>query len=83
VARYLIVNADVREIILGNWPQRFEPGELGDEVPLGEEGLGLDSVEIVEVVLACEERCGRVATEELFAGSPLTISLLVDHLAEA
>ena len=81
MARYLIVNADVREIILGNWPQRFEPDELGDDVPLGEEGLGLDSVELVEVVLACEERCGRLATEELFARPPLTISLLVDHFA--
>ena len=68
----------VRTIITTTWPHRFEPSELRDDVSLGEGGLGLDSVEIVEVILACEEECGRSATEGLFAVLPLTIKLLAD-----
>lgn len=71
----------IRQIILTAWPQRFADGELTDDVSLGEEGLGLDSVEVVEVVMACEELFGRVATPTLFETAPLTIERMADHFA--
>lgn len=73
--------ASVREVIQGAWPHRFADGELRDDVSLGEEGLGLDSVEVVEVVTACEDRFGRAATPALFETIPLTIDLVADHFA--
>lgn len=54
--------------------------ELRDETPLGEDGLGLDSVDIVEILLVCEERHG-VAIDGLLEGPPLTFGRLVDHFA--
>jgi acyl carrier protein len=71
--------ANVRQIITSTWPHRFDPADLLDDASLGEDGLGLDSVEVVEVLLACEEVFGRQATEELFASGPLTMALLADH----
>jgi acyl carrier protein len=68
----------IRTVITTTWPHRFDPSELCDEVSLGEGGLGLDSVEIVEVILACEEECGRSATEGPFAVLPLTIKRIAD-----
>jgi acyl carrier protein len=73
------MTASIRGLIAARWPHRFDPGELGDNVSLGEDGLGLDSVEIVEVITACEEYCGRLATEELFAVVPLTIERMADY----
>jgi acyl carrier protein len=69
----------VRDILVSAWPHRFDPGQLRDEVPLGEDGLGLDSVEIVEIVVACEEFFEVPATEALFETTPLTIGRVVDY----
>jgi acyl carrier protein len=73
----------VREIIEATWPQRFAPGQVRDDTPLGEDGLGLDSVEVVEVILACEEQAGRRATEALFAALPLTPGRIARHFASS
>lgn len=75
------IAASIREIIVSSWPHRFEYGELRDDLSLGDDGLGLDSVEVVEVLLACEDRCGRPATEELFAIVPLTIDRVANYFA--
>lgn len=75
------IGAAVSQIIATAWPQRFEPAALGEDVPLGEEGLGLDSVEVVEVILACEERFGRRSTDELFAVAPLTVGRIAEFFA--
>ena len=77
------VAASIRGIIATSWPHRFPPGELRDDVSLGEGGLGLDSIEIVELLLACEDHCGRPVTEELFAVLPLTIALAARYFADA
>ena len=69
----------IRDILLEQWPGRFSAGALGEEVPLGQEGLGLDSIEVVELVLACETRAAREATEELFRDGQLTIGSLVAY----
>jgi acyl carrier protein len=66
-------SATIREILLTSWPWRFAPEQLHDEVPLGGEGLGLDSIDIAELLLACEERTGRALTSAVFSELPLTI----------
>src|SRR3954453_3106428 len=69
----------VPDLVLEHWPGRVDANQLGEHVPLGEDGLGLDSIELVEVVLACEELAGREATDELIRDGPLTIRRLVSH----
>jgi hypothetical protein len=66
------------------------PGRFGDDLPpehasLGKGGLDLDSIEIAELVIECEERAGLPgsrATQLLEAG-PVTVGRLLDHLAPA
>lgn len=75
--------AVVRDTLAALWPGRFEDGELTDDVSLGDAGLGLDSVEIVELVLTCGDRLGIPGydADDLLARDPVTLGLLVDHLA--
>jgi acyl carrier protein len=73
------IAAVVRRVIEVSWPGRFSADDLGDDVPLDETGLGLDSVEVIEVLFASEHECGVQASEELFT-VPLTIGRIADHL---
>lgn len=74
----------VRDTVATLWPRRFEPEHLTDDAPL--DGLGLDSIDVVELLLACEDRLGVTTSssrrEALFA-APVTLQRLVDHLAAA
>jgi acyl carrier protein len=74
--------AAVRGLILTRWPGRFGRDRLADDVSLGGDGLGLDSIEIVELLLDCEEQLGSDAgeTETLLESGPVTIGRLIDHL---
>jgi acyl carrier protein len=65
----------IREIVRGRTFVR----ELDDDVTLGEEGLGLDSIAIAEVLLACEERFG-VSMAVLLDGQSITIARIATHL---
>jgi acyl carrier protein len=69
----------VRQIITERWPQRFAPDQLDEDRVLGADGLGLDSIEIAEVVLACEDLGGPQASPELFEAGPLTIGKLAEY----
>jgi acyl carrier protein len=69
----------VRQIIMARWPHRFAPDELQEQSLLGDKGLGLDSIELAEVVLACEDLGCQRASAELFATEPLTIGRVAEH----
>lgn len=69
----------VSQIIAERWPQRFAPDQFDAERVLGADGLGLDSIEIAEVVLACEDLGGPQARPELFEAGPLTIGKLAEY----
>lgn len=72
---------EIGSIILTIWPGRFEAGSLQPEVILGEGGLGLDSVEIAELLIACEDQLGARIEEDLLEFQPLTISALAVRCA--
>lgn len=75
----------VRDVIGGLWPGRFDESQLAEHVSLGDEGLGLDSIEIVELVLECGERMGILGydADQLLDAGPVTLGHLIDHLAVA
>jgi acyl carrier protein len=56
--------------------------ELRPGLPLGADGVGLDSIALVEVLLECEETFGIVIAAEVLAGAPLTVGSLIEQLQE-
>ena len=62
--------------------REFAPGidsaeALPDDLGLAEGGLGFDSVRVVELLLACEERFGVTIPAELLEGAVPTVGALV------
>lgn len=68
----------VREFV-PSWSARG----VEDDSPIGAAGLGLDSVAIVELLVACEERFGLAFPDDLLDARPLTVGTLVAHLERA
>jgi len=54
--------------------------ELRDDLPLGPNGLGLDSIALVEVVLECEEAFGVTIAPEVLALPNVTVGQLVGQI---
>ena len=83
VASRTQVAATVYDSLNTLWPGRFDRGTLADDVSLGSDGIGLDSIEIVELLLECEDRLGNGsrAEELLEEAGPVRIGTLIDHLA--
>lgn len=74
------IRESLRGLLLSRWPGRFSIDQVSDDAPFGEVGLGLDSVEVVEFVLECEERFGVRVANELVADGPLTIGRLAERI---
>jgi len=72
------VGTQVRHFLRSQLPLRWRERELPDRVALGGEGLGLDSIRLVEVVLACEDHFGvHIPAEKLTVAAP-TLGDLID-----
>jgi acyl carrier protein len=66
----------VRDMVASHAPsQTFD-----DKMPLGGDGIGLDSIAIAEVLIACEERFG-VELAALLEKPPLTIARITECVA--
>ena len=76
-------SATVYEALESLWPGRFDDQALSDDASLGNDGLGLDSIEIVELLLECEERLGNGSwVDEVLETGPVRIGSLIEHLAQ-
>ena len=73
----------LRDVLATTWPSRFEASTVEVGVPLGAEGLGLDSVELAEYVVACEERLGARLPMSLLEDDSLTIGDVAAALVPA
>ena len=75
---------EVKEMLLTalNLDEEYDPDDVGDDDPLfGDEGLGLDSLDALQLAVAIEERYGVTVDEGQGASifrSPTTIR---DHIA--
>jgi acyl carrier protein len=76
------VNAsgDIETVIEKILRKHGPDGEIEPSLPLGRGGLALDSIALVEVLLACEEHFGVILAAELLAGEPLTVGRLADRV---
>ena len=75
------VPAAVRRIVLGH-AGADRAAVLSDDLPLGEDGLGLDSIAIVEVVVECEDRFG-VSLKALVERPGIRVGDLIEHVQRA
>lgn len=69
----------VRRVVHSHLPLAMREQALLDSTRLGPEGAGLDSVALVELLLACEEATGVPFTADVLADGPLTVGHLVRH----
>lgn len=69
----------VQDIVRARASRMTAGGAFSRDVPLGADGIGLDSIAIAEVLLDCEHRFG-VSVIALLEGEPLTLTRLVAHL---
>lgn len=66
------LGAQLKEILVEELMLQQAPGEIGDETPLfGAEGLGLDSVDALQLVVALEKHFGLKVTDAEAAKSTL------------
>jgi len=75
----------VRDVIRENLPPDA-PGVIDDSAELGEEGLGLDSVGLVDLLCACEDRFdiklpGELLLVEEGGASDFTVAMLIDEVS--
>jgi acyl carrier protein len=60
--------------------QRNPRAPLRPDLPLGSAGLGLDSIAVVEVLLAVEERFGVALAAEMLASETITVGALTERV---
>lgn len=73
----------VKTMLVEQLHMRSKPDDLGDDVPLfGDEGLGFDSVDAIEMVAGVEQEFGYAFENEEEARDVLvTVATLSDFLA--
>ena len=76
------IDSIVQEIVQARASRPIAAGELLGDVPIGAEGLGLDSIAIAEVLLDCQERFGVNVASLLEEEQPLTLRRLIAHLRQ-
>lgn len=54
--------------------------ELRPDLPLGDGGLNLDSIALVEVLLDCEDQLSVTVAAEMLSQSTLTVGWLVERI---
>ncbi len=71
---------DVERLIKGRLPSSLKGIELTEDICLLDEGLGLDSVALIELFLALEDYFNVSFPVELMEKDPLTIGGVIDHI---
>jgi acyl carrier protein len=76
--------AQVRRILIDGLDVKREPDEIDPDAPLFGSGLGLDSIDAVELALLVEERLGvRLEDDTMARASMRTVNSLVDRIVES
>lgn len=74
------LDSEAGQVVVEILRDRGHAGEISGDMLLGQGGLALDSIAIVELLLACEERFGIAIAAELLAGEPLTVGRLAGRV---
>ncbi len=76
------LKARIKRLIVDRLKLEMEPSELGDADPLfGGEGLGLDSIDALELVLGLEQEFGvKIEDEEVGAEALSSVDTLAEFV---
>jgi acyl carrier protein len=73
----------IRRILIDGLDVKREPDEIDPDAPLFGSGLGLDSIDAVELALLVEERLAvRLEDDTMARASMRTVNSLVDRVIE-
>jgi acyl carrier protein len=71
----------IKEIIVRSLRLEMPPSEISDDIPLFGEGLGLDSIDALELVLEIERAFGVAITDEHLGKSVLqSVNTIADFI---
>jgi len=83
IARREEVLGSIRKILIDNLDVRREPDEIDPDTPLFGSGLGLDSVDAVELMVCVYSELGVTLPSDATGRTALrTLNTLVDHVLE-
>lgn len=73
----------LKRLIVERLKLEMDPGEIGDADPLFGEGLGLDSIDALELVLGLEQEFGvKIEDEEVGGEALASVDALADFVRE-
>lgn len=72
----------IKQTIVNRLKLEMDPSDIGDSEPLFGEGLGLDSIDALELVLGVEQEFGvKIEDEEVGAQALASVESLADFVA--
>lgn len=75
------LRADIKQSIIRSLRLPMTPAEIGDDVPLFGEGLGLDSIDVLELVLELERTFGvSIRDEETGSRVLRTVNTIAEYV---
>lgn len=81
IAEREAILSQIRRILIDGLDVRRDPDEIDPDTPLFGIGLGLDSIDAVELALLVEERLGVRLEDDLMARTSMrTVNSLVDRV---
>jgi acyl carrier protein len=82
-ARRDAILSEIRQILITNLDVRREPDEIDPDTPLFGSGLGLDSVDAIEILVSLEQAFGVTIPNETAGRAAMrTVNTLVDLVME-
>lgn len=78
------LRAQIKQMLVKNLMLQITPEQIGDDLPLfGPDGLGLDSIDALELVVSMEKTFGvGVPTSDVAAKALRTVNTIHDYILE-
>jgi len=78
------LRAQIKQMLVKNLMLQISPEQIGDDLPLfGPDGLGLDSIDALELVVSMEKSFGVGVASSDVAGKALrTVNTIHDYILE-
>lgn len=78
------LHEQIKHLIVDRLKLEVQPADIGDEQPLfGDDGLGLDSIDALELVLGVEQELGvKIDDEEVGSQALESVAALAQFVAE-